>query len=179
MVTFMIYLLVMCEQIAIMVGGFAEFFTFVAVVTAVIAVIVSLIVASNPHDDGLDILFQEPSDYDEGGFWKKSAGKSMLKTWKWIACIAIMLHTVEALIPSQKNMAMIIAGSATYHAVTSEPAQRIGGKALDLLEKKLDEAIDKTVKEGNNNGSQTKEEKEIEQAPQHGETPKSGGQKSA
>lgn len=173
MVTFMIYLLVMCEQIAIMVGGFAEFFTFVAVVTAVIAVVVSLIAASNPCSDGLDVLFRSPSDYDEGGFWKRSVGKSMLKTWKWIALSAIMLHTVEALIPSQKNMAMIIAGSATYHAVTSEPAQRIGGKALTLLEKKLDEAIDKTVKEGNNNGSQTKEEKEIEQAPQ------SGGQKSA
>lgn len=171
MVTFMIYLLVMCEQIAVMVGGFAEFFTFFAIVSAVIAIVVSFITAA--ENDGLDVLFQEPSDYDEGGFWKRSVGKSMLKTWKWIACIAIMLHTVEALIPSQKNMAMIIAGSATYHAVTSEPAQRIGGKALDLLEKKLDEAIDKTVKEGNNNGSQTKEEKEIEQAP------KSGGQESA
>lgn len=167
MVTFMIYLLVMCEQIALMVGGFAEFFTFVTVVSAVIAIVVSFVAAAESAD-GLDVLFQEPSDRDEGGFWKKSAGKSMLKTWKWIACLAIMLHTVEGLIPSQKNMAMIIAGSATYHAVTSEPAQRIGGKALDLLEKKLDEAIDKTVKEGNNNGSQTKEEKEIEQAPQSG-----------
>lgn len=173
MVTFMIYLLVMCEQIAIMVGGFAKFFTFVAIVLAVIAIVVSLIVASSPHDDGLDILFQEPDDLDEGGFWKRSVGKSMLKTWKWVVVLAIMLHAVEGLIPSQKNMAMIIAGSATYHAVTSEPAQRIGGKALELLEKKLDEAIDKTVKEGNNNGSQTKEEKEIEQAPQ------SGGQESA
>lgn len=172
MVTFMIYMLVMCEQIAIMVGGFAEFFTFVAVVSAVIAIVVSFIGASESHD-GFDVLFQEPSDHDEGGFWKRSAGKSMLKTWKWVAVLAIMLHVVEGLIPSQKNMAMIIAGSATYHAVTSEPAQRIGGKALDLLEKKLDEAIDKTSKEGNNSGSQTKEEKEIEQAPQ------SGGQESA
>lgn len=172
MVTFMIYLLVMCEQIAIMVGGFAEFFTITASISAVLAIVISLVCAAESVD-GLDTLFQEPDDHHEGGFWKRSVGKSMLKTWKWVVVLAIMLHVVEGLIPSQKNMAMIIAGSATYHAVTSEPAQRIGGKALDLLEKKLDEAIDKTVKEGNNNGSQTKEEKEIEQAPQ------SGGQESA
>lgn len=149
MVTFMIYLLVMCEQIAIMVGGFAEFFTFFAIVSAVIAIVVSSIGAA--ESDGLDVLFQEPGDHDEGGFWKRPAGKSMLKTWKWVACLAIMLHVVEGLIPSQKNMAMIIAGSATYHAVTSEPAQRIGGKALTLLEKKLDEAIDDVDKKSHNN----------------------------
>lgn len=148
MVTFMIYLLVMCEQIAIMVGGFAEFFTFFAIVSAVIAIVVSFMAAAD--NDGFDVLFQEPSDHDEGGFWKKSVGKSMLKTWKWVAVSAIMLHAAEGLIPSQKNMAMIIAGSATYHAVTSEPAQRIGGKALTLLEKKLDEAIDGVDKKSHN-----------------------------
>ena len=158
MVTFMIYLLVMCEQIATMVGGFAEFFTITASVSAVLAIVASFISAVESYD-GLDTLFQEPDDHHEGGFWKRSVGKSMLKTWKWVVVLAIMFHAVEGLIPSQKNMAMIIAGSATYHAVTSEPAQRIGGKALTLLEKKLDEAIDDVDKKSHNNEQEQEQSK--------------------
>lgn len=154
----MIYLLVMCEQIATMVGGFAKFFTIVASISAVAAIVVSLVCAVESYA-GLDTLFQEPSDRHEGGFWKRSVGKSMLKTWKWVVVLAIMFHAVEGLIPSQKNMAMIIAGSATYHAVTSEPAQRIGGKALTLLEKKLDEAIDDVDKKSHNNEQEQEQSK--------------------
>lgn len=174
MVTFMIYLLVMCEQIATMIAGFAVFLTTVAVISAVVSGFVTLALAA---EGGAGALFDNPDEDGEGaGFWKSSFGKTVIKWWKWTVFFAFACHLLAPLIPSQKNMAMIIAGSATYHAVTSEPAQRIGGKALKLLENKLDEAIDNVDKKVDNDGSQSKEEKESNGKVQ---APQSGSQESA
>lgn len=170
MVTFMIYLLVMCEQIAAMIAGFAVFLTAATVISAIAVGLITLAIGA---EGGFDALFDDPDENGEGGgFWKSSFGKTIIKWWKFTLLSAILCHFLAPLIPSQKNMAMIIAGSATYHAVTSEPAQRIGGKALQLLENKIDEAIDNVDKKVDNDGSQTKEETKSEST-------KSGSQESA
>lgn len=153
MVTLMIYLLVMSEAVAGMIGGFATFLTGAAIISLLAAVFFTLTGCS---EDGFDRFLAKPDEEngDSGGFWYGSTGLTLIKWWKRIVFAAILCHIISPMIPDQKNMAMIVAGSATYHAVTSEPAQRIGGKALDLLDKKLDEAMG----EVHNGGNKGKEE---------------------
>lgn len=57
------------------------------------------------------------------------------------ACVGVFMFVVSSLLPDKKELAIIVAGGMTYQVVTSEPAKQIGGKALELLNKKLDEAI--------------------------------------
>lgn len=131
-----IYLLVMSESIAAMLSTFATAFTAATAISFAVAAVVSLIACAEGQ---YDELFS--TDEKDLGFWNGQVGKTLTKWWKRCPYCAIAFHALAPLVPNQKNMAMIVAGSATYMAVTSEPAQRIGGKALDLLEKKIDEAI--------------------------------------
>ena len=55
--------------------------------------------------------------------------------------IPFSLATVHTLLPSQKNMAIIVGTGITYQAVTSETGQRIGNKAVQLLEQKINDAL--------------------------------------
>lgn len=136
LMSLVIYMLVMSESIAAMLSTFAVGFTVVTAITFAVAAILCLVGCAEGHYDD---LFGD--DEHDPGFWNKAFGKTLIKWWKRCLYAAITFHALAPLIPDQKNMAMIVAGSATYMAVTSEPAQRIGGKALDLLEKKIDEAI--------------------------------------
>lgn len=56
--------------------------------------------------------------------------------------IPFTLAMVHTLLPTQKNMALIVGTGITYKAVTSETGQRIGGKAVELLEKKINQALE-------------------------------------
>lgn len=64
---------------------------------------------------------------------------TFVKVWFGFALASIIM---ACLIPNKKETAMIVAGGVTYNVVTSEPAKQLGGKALELLNKKLDELID-------------------------------------
>jgi hypothetical protein len=60
---------------------------------------------------------------------------------KWLIPVCIVLSLSATLIPSKKEMAIIAAAGVTYNVVTSDAAKEIGGKGVDLLNKKLDEML--------------------------------------
>ena len=59
--------------------------------------------------------------------------------------VAIICFFVCTLIPSKKDIALIIAGGTVYNAVTSDAAKQIGGKGIELLNKKLDEYLNENA----------------------------------
>mgnify|MGYP001761709142 CR=1 FL=1 len=63
------------------------------------------------------------------------------KVLKWSVILGFVFGCVSYLIPDQKSMAIIAGTGITYKAVTSEAGQRIGGKAVSLLEQKIDAAL--------------------------------------
>lgn len=69
--------------------------------------------------------------------WAKLA----VKVGKWSAIVGLILGVCTYLVPTQKDLAIIVGSGVTYKAVTSETGQRIGGKAISLLEKKLDDVL--------------------------------------
>ena len=57
-----------------------------------------------------------------------------------------LLFTTSSLLPTKKELAIIIGGGVTYQMVTSDTAKEIGGKAVELLKKQIDDALkDETV----------------------------------
>lgn len=67
-----------------------------------------------------------------------------IKIGKWSAIIGFIFGICTYLMPTQKDLAIIVGSGITYKAVTSETGQRIGGKAIGLLEKKIDDALGNT-----------------------------------
>lgn len=56
------------------------------------------------------------------------------------------LFTVSSLLPTKKELAVIVGGGMTYQLLTSDSAKEIGGKAVQLLKKQIDDALkDETV----------------------------------
>lgn len=72
---------------------------------------------------------------------KQPGFKTVGKFAKWSMIIGLILGVLTYFIPTQKDLAIIVGSGVTYKAVTSETGQRIGGKAIDFLEKKIDEAL--------------------------------------
>lgn len=65
----------------------------------------------------------------------------------WFIAIGLTLGVIGSLLPTHKQLAVIVGSGLTYQAVTSDQGKRIGGKAVDLLEKQIDDALkdDKAV----------------------------------
>lgn len=64
-----------------------------------------------------------------------------LKIGKWLLGIGLVFSVLAHLIPDQKQLAIIVGSGVTYNVLTSEPAKRIGGKSLELLEQQIDKAL--------------------------------------
>lgn len=99
--------------------------------------------------------------------WEKLVNSNSTKWFRrilillWI--IPVMMFTAHTLLPTQKNLAILIGAGVTYEAVTSESGKRIGGKVIQLLEEKLDQAMEggEQVPKGNGgNGEKEKVKKE-------------------
>lgn len=72
----------------------------------------------------------------------------VLKTIKVAVIVGVLGVFFSYALPTQKNLAIIVASGATYEVLTSDTAQRVGGKAINALEKKLDEIMEgENVKE--------------------------------
>lgn len=151
---FLIYLFVMASEIAAMMLTLGKVLLIPATITMVVSTVICVLA-------GTEGYFEEMWDSEVMTFIKRLA--------KWCIPIGLSLIVFSKLIPNEKQLAIIVGSGVAYNVLTSEPAQRIGGKALELLQKKIDKALE----DEDNNGSQTKEEKESEQATQ------SGGQESA
>ncbi len=73
--------------------------------------------------------------------WKEEWPTWLKRCLTW----AIICLVVCTLIPSKKDIALIIAGGTVYNVVTSDTAKQIGGKGVELLNKKLDEYLKEDV----------------------------------
>lgn len=77
-----------------------------------------------------------------------SGSKSYRKLFTASAIIGILMFTTSNLLPSKKDLAIIIAAGMTYEVLTSDAAKEVGGKAIELLKKQMDDALnDSEVKE--------------------------------
>lgn len=150
---FLIYLFVMSSEIAAMMLTLGK----VLLIPTTIALVVSTVICVI---SGIEGIFEEMWNNDVMTFIKRLA--------KWCIPIGLSLIVFSKLIPNEKQLAIIVGSGVAYNVLTSEPAQRIGGKALELLQKKIDKALE----EEDNDGSQSKEETKSEST-------KSSGQESA
>ena len=66
------------------------------------------------------------------------------KTLGWSFALALLM---KILLPTSVNMAIIVGGGQVYQAITSETGKRVGGKAAQLLEQKVDELLNQKVEE--------------------------------
>lgn len=55
--------------------------------------------------------------------------------------IGALLFTTSALLPTKKELAVIVGGGMTYQLLTSDTAKEVGGKAVELLKKQIDDAL--------------------------------------
>lgn len=85
----------------------------------------------------------------EGG-GEFSSWKSMRKT----VVFGVICLSLAAVIPSKKDIALIVAGGVSYNVITSDAAKEIGGKTLKILNenidsymKEADEGVKEAVKE--------------------------------
>lgn len=64
------------------------------------------------------------------------------KALKKTVVFGIVLIALSSMIPSKKDIALIVAGGVGYNALTSEAAKEVGGKSLAILNKKLEAYLD-------------------------------------
>lgn len=135
---FLIYLFVMIEQIGslLMFGWLAFWF---GILLLIFSCIVSAVKADNWS-------WEPKTNFKEQ--WETHGFVKICKnTAKILIPIGFFVGTLGFLTPSQKDAAIIVGSGITYQAVTSEAGKRIGGKAVDLLEQKIDQALKAPEKE--------------------------------
>lgn len=78
--------------------------------------------------------------------WEGHAFVKLLKrSAKIMIPFGFIMGTIGFLMPTQKDAAIIVGSGVTYNVLTSETGKRLGGKAVELLEQKIDNALnDKT-----------------------------------
>ena len=67
-----------------------------------------------------------------------------LRFRKWAlasAVVGLISWSIGSILPSQKEMAMILGGGVTYNMLTSNEAKETGGKVLALLNDRLDKML--------------------------------------
>lgn len=67
-----------------------------------------------------------------------------LRFRKWAlasAVVGLISWSIGSILPSQKEMAMILGGGVTYNMLTSDEAKETGGKVLALLNDRLDNML--------------------------------------
>jgi hypothetical protein len=132
MVWFTIYLLVSIEKIAalfLMSGG-------VILTISLLTVLFAFIALVSHCEVGVDL----------SEFCKKYYPK---KTVISLLIFCSIFYSIGKILPSQQEMAIIVGSGAAYEVLTSPEAKKLGNKALDALNKKLDDVL----KEGGDNPS--------------------------
>lgn len=75
-------------------------------------------------------------------FWENDGFVNIAKRpIKPLIICGFILGTLGHFTPTQKDLAIIIGSGVTYEALTSETGKRVGGKAIELLEHRIDEAL--------------------------------------
>lgn len=127
----LIYLFVQIEKIAVLLAVGSSVFWWSSI-SAVLTYAVSF------------VLSKDKESLEE---WIGKTKK--FRRWSsFIAFIGVLMFVTSALLPSKKDLAIIVAAGTAYNVITSPQAKEIGGKALDLLKKQMDDALkDSDVKE--------------------------------
>ena len=123
---FLLYLLTTVGSIASLLKIGGVFFIF-ASIFLVIGVIVSVITAVE-YGDTIEEQLNK---------FKKIFGKPL----KTILILSAISYSLGSMLPTERNMAIIVGGGVAYQAVTSETGKEIGGKAVELIMKKVDELL--------------------------------------
>lgn len=127
---FLIYLFVMAESLGgflLMLGGHMFWLSVFSI--PVLAI-------------GCSFAAMESYINDFTDFWNMSFPVKTRKLAKICAPVGIVFVCIANLIPTQQQLAIIVGSGVTYNVLTSEPAKQLGGKALELLNKKIDEALE-------------------------------------
>lgn len=123
---FLLYLLTTVGSIASLLKIGGVFFIF-ASIFLVIGVIVSVITAVE-YGDTIEEQLNK---------FKNIFGNSL----KTILILSAISYSLGSMLPTERNMAIIVGGGVAYQAVTSETGKEIGGKAVELIMKKVDELL--------------------------------------
>lgn len=124
---FLLYLLTSVGKVAVLLKVSGVIFILAVLFTA-IGVIFS-IVASLEHG--------EPIEWGLGKF-KSAFGKPL----KAILISTAVFYSVGSILPTERDMALIIGGGVAYQAATSDKGKELGGKAVELIMQKVDELLE-------------------------------------
>lgn len=135
-----LYMFVMIEQFAALLAlGWAAFWGGL-LVTAFVAAISGMLTQDSGYSGQRPVITWSQN-------FNNPTAKTVRGVAKWFMIVGIILGCLSYLIPTQKDLAIIVGGGITYQAVTSETGKRIGGKAISLLEEKIDSVLaDKPAK---------------------------------
>lgn len=123
-----IYLMVMVERVGELLSfGWGMFWG------GVLIFVVSLLICAQCADSYGRDTFSKEMD--------KPYSKKARTVAKWLMFCGAILGSLSLLVPNQKEVAIIAGAGMTYKAVTSETGQRIGGKAISLLEQRIEDAL--------------------------------------
>lgn len=64
------------------------------------------------------------------------------KPIRFVMIAGALSYSIGTLLPTERDLAIIIGGGITYEALNSDKGKEIGGKAVDLLLKKIDDALE-------------------------------------
>lgn len=124
---FLIYLLTSVTKVATLLKISGVFF-WATVVFTIVGVFVSMAVGNEYNST----IKEELSKF------KELFGKYI----KTLLITTSILYTLGAILPTERDMAIIIGGGLAYQAVTSDKGREVGGKAVELLIKKVDELLE-------------------------------------
>lgn len=124
---FLIYLFVMVEKLAYVLDkGYSVMFAGLALIVGTIVLVLL---------GGIDRETSYPDQF------KEPVPAKGIKVGKWLTVCGLIIGLSGSLLPNQKELAIIVGSGITYNVLTSEPAKQIGGKAIQLLEQKIDSAL--------------------------------------
>ena len=124
---FLLYLLTSVGKVAVLLKMSGVIFILAAVFTA-IGALVSVIFSVE-----YGTTLEESIDK-----FKSAFGKPL----KAILISTAVLYSIGSILPTERDMALIIGGGVAYQAATSDKGKEIGGKAVELLMQKVDELLE-------------------------------------
>lgn len=125
---FLIYLVMQLDSINKALEGFA----FLAIILVLASIGLNLMVWISVDERGDKATDKEKENLDY-----------ISRIRKKVVVAFLVLVLIVTLTPTTKTAIYMIGGSATIEALQSEEAKEIGGKVLELLQKKLDEELGK------------------------------------
>jgi len=127
MTYFMLYLLTSVGRISALLKLGGVFFWF-AVVALALIVFMCMVIATDTEWTIVEV--------------KDKAKEMFYKPMRFVLIAGAISYSIGTLLPTERDLAIIIGGGMTYEALNSDKGREIGGKAVDLLLKKIDEALE-------------------------------------